>query len=219
MSMSYKTIVFDLDGTLLNTLEDLTDAVNYSLKEHNKPERTIEEVCRFVGNGIAKLVERAVPENTSRQECERILQTFRKYYGEHCRDKTAPYDGICDVLRDLRQKGIKLAVVSNKAEFAVQELIPYYFGNLIEVAKGENEQQGIRKKPAPDMVDAALRELGSDKSGAVYVGDSDVDLMTAKNAGISCIGVSWGFRGRKFLEKNGAEMIADEPKELLKFVY
>lgn len=217
--MSYQAVVFDLDGTLLNTLEDLTDAVNFSLKENKKPERSMDEICQFVGNGIAKLIERAVPEETSDEERKKILLTFRKFYGEHCQDKTSPYQGIVEVLSDLKKKGVKVAVVSNKADFAVQELIPFYFGDLIPVAKGENEQAGIRKKPAPDMVDAVLQEIGCDKEQAVYVGDSDVDLMTAKNAGIPCIGVSWGFRGRDFLEKNGADMIADEPKELLKFVY
>lgn len=217
--MSYQAVVFDLDGTLLNTLEDLTDAVNFSLKENKKPERSMDEICQFVGNGIAKLIERAVPEETSDEERKKILLTFCKFYGEHCQDKTSPYQGIVEVLSDLKKKGVKVAVVSNKADFAVQELIPFYFGDLIPVAKGENEQAGVRKKPAPDMVDAVLQEIGCDKEQAVYVGDSDVDLMTAKNAGIPCIGVSWGFRGRDFLEKNGADMIADEPKELLKFVY
>lgn len=218
-NMSYQAVIFDLDGTLLNTLEDLTDAVNYSLKKFDKPERTREEVCRFVGNGIAKLIERAVPTGTNISETEKILDAFREYYGKHCQDKTAPYRGILELLQQLKLKNIKLAVVSNKADFAVQELIPVYFGDLFAVAKGENEAAGIRKKPAPDMVAAALEELECSKEQAVYVGDSDVDLLTAKNSKLPCIGVSWGFRGRTFLEENGAAMIADTPSDILKFVY
>ena len=195
--MRYEAVIFDLDGTLLNTIEDLTDAVNYALQRSGKPVRTIDEVLMFVGNGIVKLIERAVPKGTSRTEQEEILAIFREYYGKHCQDKTAPYDGIMEVLQDFYEHGVKMAVVSNKADFAVQELIPQYFSNLISVAKGENEAAGISKKPAPDMVDAALKELGCTKEHVVYVGDSDVDLMTAKNSNIPCIGVSWGFRGRE----------------------
>lgn len=217
--MAYNAVIFDLDGTLLNTLEDLADAVNYALKEFEKPLRTIEEIRQFVGNGIVKLVERSVPQETKEQEREEILDVFRSYYGRHCQDKTAVYEGMIEVLQDLKQKGIRVAVVSNKADFAVQKLIPIYFSDLILMAKGENEAAGVRKKPAPDMVQAVLQELGCTKEETVYVGDADVDLMTAKNAGLPFIGVSWGFRGRAFLEKLGAERIADEPKELLNFVY
>lgn len=217
--MQYDAVIFDLDGTLLDTLEDLTDAVNFALKKNGKPLRSIEEIRSFVGNGIAKLVERAVPKGTSLEEQERILATFREYYGEHCQDKTTPYPDIREVLQNFKKHGVKMAVVSNKADFAVQELIPRYFPDLITVAKGENEAAGISKKPAPDMVEAVLKELGCKKERAVYVGDSDVDVMTAKNSGIPCICVSWGFRGVEFLKKNGADKIANEPKELLKFVY
>lgn len=217
--MAYNAVIFDLDGTLLNTLEDLADAVNYALKELEKPLRTIEEIRQFVGNGIVKLIERSVPQETKEQEREEILDVFRSYYGRHCQDKTAVYEGMIEVLKDFKQKGIKVAVVSNKADFAVQKLIPIYFNDLILIAKGENEAAGVRKKPAPDMVQAVLRELGCTKEETVYVGDADVDFMTAKNAELSFIGVSWGFRGRAFLEKLGAERIADEPKELLNFVY
>lgn len=217
--MSYQAVIFDLDGTLLNTLEDLADAVNFSLKKHEKPTRTIEEVRQFVGNGIAKLIERAVPENTKEWEKESILEDFRQYYGEHCQDKTAPYEGILEVLQSFYEKNIKMAIVSNKADFAVQELVPFYFQDKIAVAKGENEKAGVQKKPAPDMVNAALEELGCEKEQAVYIGDSDVDLETAKNANIPCIGVSWGFRGRDFLEKHGASVVIDEPKELYELVY
>lgn len=217
--MSYRAVIFDLDGTLLDTLEDLKDAVNYALTQYKKPQRTRDEICQFVGNGIAKLIERAVPEGTTAAERENILATFRTYYSEHCQDKTAPYDGIREVLISLKENNIKMAVVSNKADFAVQELIPFYFGDYISVAKGENEIAGIKKKPNPDMVYAAMEELGCTPDETVYVGDSDVDLATAKNSGLPCIGCGWGFRGRSFLEKNGADMIADSPKEILNFVY
>lgn len=217
--MGYEAVIFDLDGTLLDTIDDLTDAVNYALRLCDKPVRTREEVLLFVGNGIAKLIQRAVPEGTDEEEQERVLSFFREYYGIHCQDKTRPYEGIMEVLQELKKKGVKMAVVSNKADFAVQELIPQYFPNLFQVAKGEKEAAGIRKKPAPDMVEQALTEMSCKKENAVYIGDSEVDLQTAKNAEISCIGVSWGFRGREFLEKNGADMIADNPKEILNFVY
>lgn len=217
--MAFQAVIFDLDGTLLNTLDDLADSVNYALQKFHKPLRTEEEVREFVGNGIAKLIERAVPSGTDKLEQEKILQTFREYYGQHCQDKTAVYDGILEVLENLKQNKIKIAVVSNKADFAVKKLIPFYFEDLIAIAKGENEAAGIRKKPAPDMVHSVLEELGCSKEEAVYVGDSEVDLMTANNAGLSFIGVSWGFKGRPFLEKYGVEKMADEPKELYKFVY
>lgn len=217
--MAFQAVIFDLDGTLLNTLDDLAASVNYALQKFHKPLRTVEEVRGFVGNGIAKLIERAVPDGTDKPQQEEILQTFREYYGQHCQDKTAPYEGIKEVLRDLKQNKINIAVVSNKADFAVKKLIPFYFGDLIAIAKGEDEAAGIRKKPAPDMVQSVLEELGCSQEEAVYVGDSEVDLMTAGNAGLSFVGVSWGFKGRAFLEKYGLEKIADEPKELYKFVY
>lgn len=212
--MKYKAVVFDLDGTLLNTLEDLKDAVNAALRSHQMPERSLEEVRNFVGNGIAKLIERSVPDNTGKEEQEEVLRIFCEYYGVHCQDKTVPYDGILELLSKLGEEGYRIAVVSNKAHFAVKELIPHYFSNLIPVAMGENERAGVAKKPAPDMVWKALEELGCSREEAVYVGDSDVDYETAKNSGLDFIGVSWGFRGRAFLEKLGAENIVDNPKEI-----
>lgn len=217
--MAFQAVIFDLDGTLLNTLDDLAASVNYALQKFHKPLRTEEEVRGFVGNGIAKLIERAVPEGTDEPEQEKILQAFREHYGQHCQDKTAPYENIIEVLRDFQQNKIKLAVVSNKADFAVKKLIPFYFEDLIAIAKGEDEAAGIRKKPAPDMVQSVLEDLGCSREEAVYVGDSEVDFMTASNAGLSFVGVSWGFKGRPFLEKSGVKKIADKPKELFKFVY
>jgi phosphoglycolate phosphatase len=217
-NMKYETIVFDLDGTLLNTLEDLTDAVNTALASENLPERSVEEIRGFVGNGIVKLMERAVPGGRQHPAFDSMMKEFRAFYSEHCQDKTAPYDGILELLKNLHEKGMKMAVVSNKADFAVKELIPVYFADYISVCHGENEDEGIRKKPAPDMVFHALEEMNCPVEKAVYVGDSDVDLQTAKNAGMDCVGVSWGFRGRKFLEENGAKYVIDIPSELLEVI-
>jgi phosphoglycolate phosphatase len=215
--MTYKAVIFDLDGTLLNTLEDLTDAVNAALSSENLPLRTIEEIREFVGNGILKLIERAVPSGKENPAFDDVYKVFREYYGEHCQDKTAPYEGVLSLLEKLAAKHVSMAVVSNKADFAVQELIPVYFGNFINVAHGEDEANGIRKKPAPDMVYRTMEELGCTKENTVYVGDSDVDLQTASNSGLDAIAVSWGFRDRQFLEKNGAEHIIDKPEQLLEF--
>lgn len=213
--MSYKAVIFDLDGTLLNTLQDLTDAVNAALSSQQLPLRTIDEIRHFVGNGIIKLLERAVPEGKKHPAFDEICTVFRKYYGEHCQDKTSPYEGILPLLNDLKTRKIQAAVVSNKADFAVQELIPFYFGDLIAVAHGENEAGGIRKKPAPDMVLQTLKELECEAGETVYVGDSDVDIETAENAGLDCISVSWGFRSRDFLEEHGASLIINKPEELI----
>lgn len=216
--MKYDAIIFDLDGTLLDTLEDLKNAVNVALRTEKLPERTLEEVRRFVGNGIVKLMERASGWDREQEGFSHLMTSFRAYYGAHCEDYTTAYEGIPELLEILKQKNIKTAVVSNKVDFAVKELIPVYFHDKISVAHGENEAAGIRKKPAPDMVFQALEELGCEKERAVYVGDSDVDLMTAANSGMTCIGVSWGFRGRKFLEEHGAKIIIDTPKELLYYI-
>ncbi len=213
--MRYEAVVFDLDGTLLDTLEDLTEAVNAALRSQNLPERTKEEVRNFVGNGIVNLMRRAVPGGEGHPAFDSMMDEFRRFYGKHCRDKTAPYHGIPELLDCLARKGVRMAVVSNKADFAVQELIPVYFGGRIAVAHGENEAEGIRKKPCADMVFRALEELGCPAGRAVYVGDSDVDLQTAANAGMACISVSWGFRGREFLEEKGAKYVIDRPEELL----
>lgn len=215
--MKYEAAIFDLDGTLLNTLEDLADAVNAALKENGMPSRTLEEVRQFVGNGIVKLMERAVPQGKENPAFDSTLQDFKKYYGHHCNDKTKPYPGILDTLNRLKERGVPMAIVSNKADFAVKELNPLYFEGVIDVALGENEAAGIRKKPAPDMVFRALNTLGCPVGKAVYVGDSDVDLATAKAAGMPCIGVSWGFRGRDFLKEHGADIIIDKPEELENF--
>ncbi len=213
--ISYKTFIFDLDGTLLDTLGDLAAAVNYALRTHGMPEHSIDDVRRFVGNGVRKLMERAIPDGTANPEFEATFATFRQYYMAHSLDTTRPYDGIPETLAALKARGCRLAVVSNKMMAATQELCQYFFPDTIEVAIGENEAEGIRKKPAPDTVFAALRQLGVGEDEAVYVGDSDVDLETARQSGLPCISVLWGFRDRDFLIKHGAKTFVSAPQELL----
>ena len=212
----YNTFIFDLDGTLLNTLDDLAASVNYALRTHGMPERTLDEVRSFVGNGVRLLMERAIPEGSANPRFEETFATFRAYYMEHSLDTTRPYDGIPEMIHALKQRGCRLAVVSNKFYAATQELIRHFFPE-ITVAIGEHEAEGIRKKPAPDTVFEALRQLGVGKEKAVYVGDSDVDLQTARNSGLPCISVLWGFRNRDFLLAHGATTFISHPEELLKY--
>ena len=212
----YDTYIFDLDGTLLDTLDDLTAAVNYALRRFGLPERSRDDVRRFVGNGVRMLMIRAVPDGEQYPRFEEVFDIFRHYYLEHSLDRTRPYEGIPEMLVALKQRGCKLAVVSNKLYVATQELCRHFFADTIEVAVGEHEAEGIRKKPAPDTVIEALNQLNADRSSAVYVGDSDVDLLTARNAGIPCISVLWGFRERDFLLAQGATTLITTPLELLK---
>jgi phosphoglycolate phosphatase len=210
----YNTVIFDLDGTLLDTLEDLADAVNYAMKTCGLPERTYDEVRSFVGNGIALLIQRSVPSGTSDEMTQKALAIFKEYYGAHCRVKTKAYDGVLEMLKCLKEQGIKTAIVSNKADFAVKELQKFYFDGVIPVAMGENESAGIKKKPAPEMVLAALRQLDSTVEESVYVGDSEVDIQTANNSNMDAILVSWGFREKDFLLEQGAKVIVDTMDEL-----
>ena len=212
----YDTIIFDLDGTLLDTLEDLHDAVNHALTQLHMPRRTMDEVRRFVGNGVAKLIQRAVPTGTDPEVTAQALAIFKDYYELHKEDKTAPYAGITRLLADLHGRGYKLAVVSNKFDRAVKDLMPKYFPGLLHAAAGEDEDRGVPKKPDPTMVHRVMEELGAEK--AVYVGDSEVDMETARNAGLPCISVTWGFRDRDFLLANGATTLADTPEEVLELV-
>ena len=214
--MKYRAIIFDLDGTLLDTLTDLAEGTNYALRVNGFPERTIDEIRRFVGNGARKLIERAVPDGQVEAALERVRQEFDVYYKVHCKDHTGPYPGIMEMLQELVRKGYMLGVVSNKPDFAVQELIPEYFPGVFASISGE--RQGVAKKPAPDLIWEAMKNLQSDSSEAIYVGDSEVDLEAAANAGIPCISVAWGFKGRKFLEEHQAEVIIEEPLDILKFL-
>lgn len=211
----YSTYIFDLDGTLLDTLADLAASCNYALRTHGMPEHSIDDVRRFVGNGVRKLMERAIPDGEANPDFEATFATFREYYMHHSLDTTKPYPGIMDTLVELKARGCRLAVVSNKMMAATVELCKHFFPDTIEVAIGENEAEGIKKKPAPDTVLAALKQLGVSGEDAVYVGDSDVDLATARNSGLPCISVLWGFRDRDFLLDHGATTFITSPKELL----
>ena len=213
--MRIDTYIFDLDGTLLDTLDDLQASCNYALATFGYPLRTREEVRQFVGNGVRLLMQRAVGENVDEKLFEEIFNTFRGHYLEHGLDQTHPYPGIVEVLTELKKRGKKIAVVSNKFHPATVELCRHFFGSLVDVAVGENEAAGIRKKPATDIVDEAFRQLGVGKHHAVYVGDSDVDLQTARNSQLPCISVLWGFRDRDFLMAHGAETFAETPEDLL----
>ena len=207
--------IFDLDGTLLNTLNDLAASTNYALRWAGMPEHSVDDVRRFVGNGVKKLMERAIPDGLDNPKFDETYATFRKHYLEHSLDTTKPYSGIPEVLAELKRRGKKLAIVSNKFYAATQELARHFFPETIEVAIGEREN--IRKKPAPDTVLEAMRQLGVGKEGTVYIGDSDVDIDTARNVGVPCISVLWGFRDRDFLIEHGATHLIRKPEELLKF--
>ncbi len=211
--MEYKTYIFDLDGTLLDTLHDLWVSCNYALRENGMPERTLDEVRRFVGNGVKKLMERAIPQGLDNPKFDVTYETFRKHYLVHSLDTTKPYPGIPELLANLKLHDKHMAVVSNKFYAATQELCRHFFGDYIDVAIGEREN--IRKKPAPDTVNEAIRQLGVGRENAVYIGDSDVDVMTARNSNMPCISVLWGFRDRDFLIQHGATTFVAAPKELM----
>lgn len=211
-----KAVIFDLDGTLLNTLYDLTDSVNYALEKYGQPQRSIDEVREFVGNGIRNLMLLAVPGGEDNPMFEEIFAFFREYYKAHCNIKTTPYEDILTLMEELKQRHIKMAIVSNKIDSGVKELNDIHFSEYVEVAIGERE--GISRKPAPDSVNEALRMLEVDKVHAVYIGDSDVDIQTAKNADVRCVSVTWGFRDEDFLKEHGAEILINRPLELLDYL-
>ena len=214
--MKYNSVVFDLDGTLLDTLGDLRDSVNFALQKNNLPERTTEEIRSFVGNGIRLLIELSVPENTPIEITDKCFQDFKEYYKDHSAILTKPYDHIIDLMKTLKSKGIKIAVVSNKADFAVKTLMEDYFSGLYDCAYGE--RAGIPRKPEPDAVFAAIKEMGAEAESTVYVGDSEVDVVTSKNAGLPCIAVTWGFRDKMVLEALQPEYIVDSPEEILNII-
>lgn len=207
-----KAIIFDLDGTLLNTLEDLYRSTNAAMLEYGFPERTLEEVRQFVGNGALNLMKRAVPGGEANPHLEDCLAAFRKHYQKHMNDHTGPYEGIPRLLKKLSKEGRPMAIVSNKPDFAVRELAEEFFGDVIKVAIGESE--GVLRKPAPDTVALAAGRLGVLLSDCIYVGDSEVDLQTAANCKIPCVSVTWGFRSREYLLSLGAEHTAGSPEEL-----
>lgn len=214
--MRFKLAVFDMDGTILDTLEDLKASLNVILTKHGYSTRTLEEVRGFVGNGILKLIERAVPEECNEEQIKMVYNDFIPYYREHSADKTRPYEGIVSLLLELKKSGMKLAVVSNKADVAVQDLCVQYFDGLFDVAAGE--QEGMANKPAPDMVELVLSTLQVSKEDAVYIGDSEVDVATAKNSGLHLCAVEWGFRDKHVLKEYGAEHIFADTESLQKYL-
>ncbi len=208
----FSTVIFDLDGTLLNTLDDLAASVNYALEGCGYPRRTVDEVRRFIGNGVEKLIERAVPKDIDKKDLKECLDIFKTHYNNNMNNQTRPYSGIMELLESLKSKSIKMAVVSNKMDEAVKVLCEEEFKGFIQVAIGSSE--GVAKKPAPDSVYKALAELDSKEDDTIFVGDSEVDIKTAKNAKVTSVGVTWGFRDREILEAEGADFIMENPKDL-----
>lgn len=217
--MSWNTIIFDLDGTLLNSLEDIRDSANYTMRKMGFPEKNCEEIKNAIGNGVRHLLTRCIPQEmeTDDKILEQALQIFRQYYFLHSQDKTVPYEGARGHLRCLDERGLKMAVISNKPDEAAQKVVRHFFGDHIRYISGEKE--GIRRKPAPDLIQEALRFLNDDTSHAVYVGDSEVDVLTARNAGIPVILVSWGFRKREALEALKPDYLVDNFDELTTLIF
>ena len=213
-----KLCIFDLDGTLLDSLEDLKESVNVILRRHSFEEKTMDPIRSYVGNGLYKLLERSVPQTCQKNELDQYYQEFLEYYGEHCSDRTMKYEGIEEMLLKLKKKGMFLAVSSNKRNEQVQKLWKNHLEQLIDLAIGEDPSRGIRKKPERDEVDFLLNQLQVTPQEAIYVGDSEVDIQTARRSGLDSISVSWGFKTREFLEKNGASAIADTPEELIQLL-
>ena len=209
----YDSYIFDLDGTLLNTLTDLTICCNHVLRLHGFPVHTEEEVRGMVGNGIGKLIERAMPDERVASHYEKVLADFKEYYLLHSLDNTKPYDGIIDMLQALKQRGKRIAVVSNKIQEAAELLCSKIFGDKVDVVVGESEN--VRSKPMPDMVEKAMASIGAERNSCIYIGDSDVDILTARNSGLSCISVLWGFKSREQLIAAGATTIIESPEELI----
>lgn len=215
MSMeTIKAVLFDLDGTLLDTIEDLADSLNHILTQYDLPVHTVAEVQQLVGNGIPKLLERAVSRDTPKERIGEMYRQFLAYYQTHCRIKTKPYAGIPELIDELKHRGFRLGVISNKADPATQELIARFFAGQFDFVLGATE--GRKLKPDRAMLDAALTALSLSAGEAVYVGDSQVDIETARNAGLPCISVTWGFRSRETLLENGAALLADTTEEVLR---
>ena len=214
--MKYRLAIFDMDGTILNTLDDLTAALNHSLSVCGYPTRKRDEVRRFLGNGIHRLTELGVPSGTDSDGIQRVFDAFNEYYAVHCADKTVPYDGITDCINALRKSGVITAVVSNKTDYAVQTLCSRYFLGLFDFVSGA--RNGLRKKPSPDLIYSVLTQFSVTQEHAVYIGDSEVDIMSAKNAGMNCISVDWGFRTRQELISAGAEVIVSRPRALERLI-
>ena len=214
--MKYDLIIFDMDGTILNTLEDLKNSLNYVLQQAGYQTRTLEEVRTFVGNGIRKTIERALPSDIEEEKIDELFSLFMDYYAIHNTDNTKPYTGVIDLLKELKHLGYKTAVVSNKQDSAVKSLCKKFFTGLFDVEIGEKEN--IAKKPDPDEVNEVLKILNIDRTKSIYIGDSEVDIQTAQNSKMKSIIVDWGFRDRKFLYEHGAEVIVSNPSEILDII-
>ena len=210
--MREKVILFDFDGTLLYTIPDLGDAVNYGLSKYGYPTHDYPTIQTFVGNGVRKLVERALPDGEKNPDFEKVFAAFNEYYDVHCVDKTAPYEGIMDMLKLLHLRGERMAIVTNKYQAAAEELRERFFGEYIPIIEGD--RLGRERKPNPAPVLAAMKALGAEGEKAVYIGDSEVDYMTAKNSDTDFIAVAWGYRDVEFLKSLGAEKIAYNPADI-----
>ena len=214
--MKYTAVIFDLDGTLLDTLDDLADSVNHTMAIFDWPEKTRDEVRAFVGNGLRRLMQLSVPDGENNLRFEEAVREQGRFYQLNCNNRTAPYPGIMELLEKLKKDGYKLAIVSNKADRAVQELSRIYFNDIIDTSVGESA--GVRRKPHPDTVLKVMENLNAEKYECLYVGDSEVDIRTSRNAGIDCAAVSWGFRSRRQLEECQAEVICDNTEELYDYI-
>lgn len=215
---NYKAVIFDMDGTLLNSIEDLTDSINFILDKYKLPTKTLPEVKHMVGSGAAKLVERAIPLGRDNPKFNTILDDYKAYYFDHCNEKTGPYDNIIELLKELKSRGFKLAIVSNKSMKAIQELKDLYFEDYIDVAVGVTDN--VKRKPAPDECYEAMEQMGVNKEDCIYVGDSDIDYLTAVNTGLPCISCLWGFRTKEELIDAGAgnNYFVEDPLEILNIV-
>jgi len=214
--MKYEIIIFDLDGTLINSLEDLKDSVNYMLYEFEYSKKTLFDVRNAVGNGVEKLVERMIPDGIENPNYEKCLKIFRDHYSKNMDKKTVAYPYIMEMLETLQSKGYKIAVVSNKFDTAVKPLCKKYFDGLVNIAIGQSKD--MKKKPEPDTVFLALQHFQSTPEKAVFVGDSEVDIQTAQNANMDCISVSWGYRSKNFLTQNNAKIIIDKPLDIFEHI-
>lgn len=214
--MKYKAIIFDLDGTLLDTSADLSNAVNFVLKKYNLPQRSNSDVIAFTGNGIYELVKKSIEQSIDDNKFNCIMNDFKDYYAMHSMDNTKPYDGIYELLTELSKLKYKLAIVSNKIDSATKSLCERFFEKYIQVAIGDTP--GVQKKPQSGTLDLALKELGVSREECVYIGDSEVDALTAKNASMKLIAVSWGFRSKEFLQSLNVENIADTPQDIIRFL-
>lgn len=221
MERKIDTVIFDLDGTLLNTLEDMADSVNYVMSTYGFPQHTVSQIRSFIGNGIRKLLERSLPAGSSQELVDEATEKYRAYYQHHCMIKTQPYDGIADMVQSLAQAGIRMAIVTNKNDDAAQKMCRHYFGSYVNVCYGQRDS--VPKKPERAMIDLALADLGSFSENSVYVGDSEVDMQTAANANMPCIVCCWGFRDREFLEEAARDSITETifvetPEEISAFI-